>query len=274
MHTNKLPKISVITPSYNQGKYIERTIKSVIEQNYSNLEYIICDGGSKDETIDIIRKYQDHISWWCSEKDKGQTDAINKGMKKATGEIVCWINSDDILLPKSLNHIGHFFATHPNISYYNGVSIEIDADDKIIKTKNLYFTPFFFKHGCFNCAQQGMFWRREIFKKIGYLNEEFHACMDVEFQARICEAGYKMYFENTPIGAIRIYEETKTASGGSIWTVDEERMKNTYNGKYISNKKSIYFILFAFIKLVKGIYFKNIIYKVKNKGKLVYTVHK
>ena len=90
-------RITVVTPSYNQGQFIESTILSVIEQNYPNLEYFICDGGSNDQTVDIIKKYENKIDWWCSEKDKGQTDAINKGMRRATGDIVCWINSDDVL---------------------------------------------------------------------------------------------------------------------------------------------------------------------------------
>ena len=97
------PKITVVTPSYNQGQFIEATIQSVIGQQYPNLEYIVCDGGSTDETVEILKKYTDKITWWCSEKDKGQSDAINKGMRKATGDIVCWINSDDVLLPGTLH---------------------------------------------------------------------------------------------------------------------------------------------------------------------------
>lgn len=272
MNECQYPKISVITPSYNQGVFIERTIQSIINQKYPNLEYIIVDGGSKDGTLSVIKRYENKISKWISEPDRGQTDAINKGLKLATGEIVCWINSDDILLPDSLHHVGMFFMNHPHISYYNGVSIEIDDNDNILKTKNLLFTPFFFKRGCFNCAQQGMFWKRDIIDKIGYLNVDFQACMDVEYQARICEAGYDMFFENHPLGAIRIYATTKTASGGVIWKNDELRMKRLYGGRYISNKCSLYFILFACIKLLKGIYAKNILFYLFNHGKKVYDV--
>ena len=107
------PKITVVTPSYNQGQFIEATIKSVIGQQYPNLEYIVCDGGSTDETVEILKKYADKITWWCSEKDKGQSDAINKGMHRATGDIVCWINSDDVLLPGTLLTVAKFFHDHP-----------------------------------------------------------------------------------------------------------------------------------------------------------------
>src|SRR5687768_13083798 len=103
------PKISIITPSYNQGRFIEETILSVINQNYPNLEYIIIDGGSTDNTVEIIRKYEQHLAYWVSEKDGGQSEAINKGFKKATGDIVCWINSDDFFMPGALSKVADCF---------------------------------------------------------------------------------------------------------------------------------------------------------------------
>jgi len=111
-HGRTNPKISIITPSYNQGQYIEETILSVINQDYSNFEYIIIDGGSTDETINIINQYKDKIDFFISEKDKGQSDALNKGFKQATGEILCWINSDDQLSPGALNAVAMAFATN------------------------------------------------------------------------------------------------------------------------------------------------------------------
>jgi len=115
-----LPKISIITPSYNQGKYIEQTIQSVLNQNYPNLEYIIVDGGSTDNTIDIIKKYEQHITYWVSEPDKGQTDAINKGFLKCTGDIFNWINSDDYYEPGALLTLGNLFNDNPGMNVVCG----------------------------------------------------------------------------------------------------------------------------------------------------------
>lgn len=114
------PKISIITPSYNQGKYIEQTIQSVLDQNYPNLEYIIIDGGSTDETLEIIKKYEQHLSYWVSEPDKGQTDAINKGFEKCTGEIFNWINSDDYYELDAFEKIAALFTKHPTVNVICG----------------------------------------------------------------------------------------------------------------------------------------------------------
>lgn len=129
------PKISIITPSYNQGRYIEQTIQSVLNQNYPNLEYIIIDGGSTDETVGIIKKYERHIAYWVSEKDKGQTDAINKGFAKCTGEIFNWLNSDDYYEPDTLNRVSDGFKNNQNISVVCGKEWgfqDSDPNDRVL----------------------------------------------------------------------------------------------------------------------------------------------
>ena len=150
------PKITVVTPSYNQGQFIEATIQSVIGQQYPNLEYIVCDGGSTDETVEILKKYTDKITGWCSEKDQGQSDAINKGMRRATGDIVCWINSDDVLLPGTLHTVAKFYHDHPDTDFANGYTVEIDKEGKIINFTHIVMNHFFFRHGCYNISQRGM----------------------------------------------------------------------------------------------------------------------
>lgn len=261
------PKITVVTPSYNQGEFIERTILSIISQNYPNLEYFIIDGGSTDNTVEIIKKYQDKIDYWVSEKDRGQTDAINKGMRRATGDIVCWINSDDVLLPNALLTVREYVLKYPKVDFFNGITIEIDKDDNILKCTGIIINKWLFKHGAKNISQQGMFWKRRLFEEVGFLDESFHALMDLEFQIRIYELNKSIKLINKPLGAIRIYADTKTALGGKIWDDDKMKLFERYNGAYLNNHKSIYYCIFLLKKVLHGIYLKNYMFERKYKGK-------
>lgn len=266
------PKISVVTPSFNQGEFLERTILSIINQGYPNLEYIICDGGSTDCSVDIIKKYEDQLTWWCSEKDKGQTDAINKGMKKATGDICCWINSDDVLLPRALFIVGCYFLDHPEIEFLNGLTIEIDKEDRVMKFNHIVMNLFFFRHGCYNISQQGMFWKRSLFTKLGFLDDSFHAKMDVEWLIRNYEAKTNIRLLNRHIGAIRKYDETKTAQGGDIWIRDAREISKRYGGRYSPQRYSFIWYFFVLYKMIKGCYLKNWLLGLKNKGKYYWDV--
>lgn len=271
---NQYPKITVVTPSYNQGEFIERTIVSILGQNYPNLEYIICDGGSTDNTIDIIKKYEDKLTWWCSEKDKGQSDAINKGMKRATGEICCWINSDDALLPGALNYVGQYFRNHPQVDFLSGLTVEIDKEDKIIRFIYRLMNKYFFSHGCYNFSQQGMFWRRKLFDEIGYLNDTFHAKMDVEWMIRNYENNTKIKIISVNLGAIRIYNETKTAMGGYIWERDAAEIRKKYGGKYSPVRSGFIWYMYILCKFLKGCYLKNWLMSIKYKGKYYWEISK
>jgi glycosyltransferase involved in cell wall biosynthesis len=269
-------KISIITPSYNQSRFLERTILSIINQNYSNLEYIIIDGGSTDNSVEIIKKYENEITYWISEKDKGQSDAINKGMRKATGDIVCWINSDDILLPGALTKIAKLANNNPDCDIFMGRTIRIDDNDKItffnITPK---MTPFFYKRGVFFFAQQSWFWKRSIFDTVGYLNIERHACMDMDFFMRQLQAGFKIAFTPKHLGAMRIYTGTKTSldsgEGDNIWVKDRKIMKEFYQNFHYQNSKKIYRYLYGLMKVYNGMYLKQIFYNKVYKGTSIYT---
>ena len=128
----ELPKISVVTPNYNRGDFLEKTILSVLEQKYPNLEYILIDGGSTDESVSIIKKYQNQIHHWVSEKDDGMYYAINKGFSMATGDIMCWINSDDILWENALHYVAKLFKANKNLHWLQGYPTVIDKDGVII----------------------------------------------------------------------------------------------------------------------------------------------
>jgi len=174
-------KISIITPSYNQGEYIEKTIKSILDQGYPNLEYIIMDGGSNDETVEIIKKYEDKITFWQSEPDKGQTDAINKGFEKCTGDIVTWLCSDDYYEPNVLFEIEKAFKENPNINLVcgnrrtYGLGIKDTLYEGWVTKPTLEETMF---KG--NYDQPPSFWRKEVWDDIFPLTESLRVYMDCE----------------------------------------------------------------------------------------------
>jgi glycosyltransferase involved in cell wall biosynthesis len=185
------PKISVITPSYNQGKFIERTIRSVLDQDYPNLEYIVMDGGSRDETIVILKRYE-HCLKWVSEQDEGQADAINKGIRMSTGDIIAYLNSDDVYEPGALRRVGEYFAAHPEAMWLTGKCRIIDECDREIRNtitayKNLLLRRY--SYGMLlvtnPISQPATFWRREAVREFGLFDVNEHLVMDYEYWLRI-----------------------------------------------------------------------------------------
>jgi len=216
----KLPKITIITPSYNQGKFIRQTIESVLSQNYPNLEYIVMDGGSTDETVSILKEYEGKIKWF-SQKDKGQSDAINKGLKMATGEIVAWLNSDDFYLPGTLERVGNFFAKHTDAQWVTGDYKIVDEQGKEIQSyvrtyKNiLRALPFRSTLYIANYINQpSTFWRRKLHDEVGYINEQYHLCMDYDYWLRIYKH-YPLHTFGSPLSAFRIHT---TSKGKNLYT--------------------------------------------------------
>jgi len=206
------PKISVITPSYNQGAFIERTIKSVISQSYDNVEYIIIDGGSTDNTLDIIKKYSSQINFWVSEKDNGQYDAIKKGFSLAKGEILCWLNSDDIFLQDSLKNVSLSFQKNKNVDVVYGNLYYIDKNDEVIR--DMRNTPiikigYLYKAG-FGLSQPEVFWKRDLYEKVGGINENGQFAMDYDLFFRFIKYGANFMFISEHLSALRFYEQTKT----------------------------------------------------------------
>jgi len=152
------PKISVVTPSYNQAEFLERTILSVLNQNYPNLEYIIIDGGSTDGSVEIIKKYEKYLAYWVSEKDRGQAHALNKGFEKSTGDLIGWQNSDDIYLPGAFFKVAEAYKKKPNYDVYFGSVYFVDRDDKIIRgLRFLIFIPYHIKNNIVPfCLKRGI----------------------------------------------------------------------------------------------------------------------
>jgi glycosyltransferase involved in cell wall biosynthesis len=210
-------KISIITPSFNQAEFLERTISSVLAQTYGEIEYIIVDGGSTDGSKDILQGYssRDNIVI-ISEPDKGQSDAIAKGMKLATGEYVGWINSDDVLYPECVEKIVALIKDNrsPAIAYSKRINF-IDRYDKTIGLAEYCIDGFgYFSETDFSINQQGSFYRRDLLKEVGYVRQDLNFAMDLDLWLRLIKRGACVHFDGYPLAAFRRWEATKTSQGG------------------------------------------------------------
>lgn len=181
------PKISIVTPSYNQGQYLEATILSVINQDYPNLEYIIIDGGSSDNSIEIIEKYQDRLAYWVSEPDNGMYHAIQKGFDKSTGEIMAWINSDDVYFAKSFRTIAQIFSDYEDVRWITGQISMIDENGNSIGSDRmrLWSATSFIMGDCKYIMQEATFWRRSLWENAGsYISQNYSLAGDFELWSR------------------------------------------------------------------------------------------
>jgi glycosyltransferase involved in cell wall biosynthesis len=220
------PKVSIITPSFNQGQFIEETILSVLNQNYKNIEYILVDGGSNDKTMDVVEKYRDKIDVVIHEKDKGQTDAINKGFRLATGSLIGWINSDDILYPDCIEKIVALANQNKKGSiYYCSKLDRIDSEGKFLEQVNRKITnKNYLLHRDYSIIQQGSFYDTERVRDVNYLDEEIHYCMDLDLWLKLLDKGPIYSFNKKPLAASRMWEDTKTATGAYHFMNDIEKI--------------------------------------------------
>ena len=218
------PKLSVITPSFNQGEYLERTITSVLDQGYPNLEYVIVDGGSDDGSVEIIRRYEDRIDWWVSEPDEGQTDAINKGIRRTSGEIVAYINSDDYFLPGAFDRALEVFEEQPDAKYIAGAVLDLDDDGHLTEMGAWRPEPpsryerwprgrQWWVIAPFYLPQSSVFWRRELFDRHGLFARDLNYVFDGEFMCRLALGGEKLALIPGEALSVRgVHEEQKSAS--------------------------------------------------------------
>jgi glycosyltransferase involved in cell wall biosynthesis len=227
MPSKKNIKVSIIVPSLNQGHFIERTILSILDQKYPETEIIIIDGGSTDDTNEIIKKYEKFLSYWVSEEDRGQSHALNKGLKVCSGDLIGWLNSDDIYLPKVFQELSQVVADNPEYEIYYANRINVDTDDRVMK-KVTYarsapgFMAFFSKYRGLPFCSQAAFFRRNVFKDVGEFDENFDIVMDVDFFYRCILHRKKFHYTNSVWGAWREHSSAKT---GSSFEQDPKRLK-------------------------------------------------
>lgn len=206
-------KLSIITCSYNQGQYLEQTILSVLNQNYQNLEYIIIDGGSTDNSVEIIKKYDNKLAYWISQKDEGQSDAINKGFLKATGDIIAWINSDDLYLAHTFETIVKYFNVNKDIDcVYGDIYLSNSTATSLLLRKTI---PYDYKMAIYSecmIPQPTSFWRRRVFDKIGLLDLSLQYQMDYEYFLRMGKMNVRFNNIKIPLAIFRFHAECKTVS--------------------------------------------------------------
>jgi glycosyltransferase involved in cell wall biosynthesis len=212
------PRLSIVTPSYNQGQFLEATIRSVLLQGYPNLEYIVIDGGSGDESVEIIRKYEKFLSYWVSEKDKGQTDAINKGLKKSTGEILAWMNSDDIYAQGAFKKVAFNFSQDTEVVVVYSNRVLIDEEQRVFGCSPLKdFNP---PKTAYSVCSETAFWRRKAMDNIGLLDTSLYFCMDLDFFSRLFTQGTFKRLDDY-LGYFRCHSSSKTGTVGDTLGLQE-----------------------------------------------------
>lgn len=250
--TNML-KISIITPSYQQADFLERTILSVLNQNYPNLEYIIIDGGSTDGSVEIIKKYEKYLAYWVSEKDQGQADAINKGFAQATGEIMAYLNSDDIYLPGTLFSAVEIFKCDKRMDIVYGNEYVIGANDEIIGERRLTSgLPFSSRQGFlpegFLIWQPASFWKRKLYEQVGGMDIIFKHGMDTDLFARFDVANARFHYLRAFLAGFRLHNKSKSSTQKHIAAEEGRLIYLKYN-----SGKPVPFVYKALIRLIKNI---------------------
>jgi glycosyltransferase involved in cell wall biosynthesis len=266
-----LPKISIVTPSYNQALFLEETIQSVIGQNYPNLEYIIIDGGSTDGTVDIIKKYERYLTYWVSEKDKGQAHALNKGFARTTGEIMAYINADDKYCPWAFKTVANIFTDCPEVEWLTSLW-QLHWNSKGDPTPGMA-VPGYTKEAFYEgrtlgkslrfigwIQQESTFWRRSLWEKAGgFISEELHYAMDFELWARFFQYA-DLYGIAVPLGGFRKHNVQKTSKGLNDYYSEAEKVLKSYR---INKKESIFNKI---IKKLRLLFIKRSLTKVKLVG--------
>jgi glycosyltransferase involved in cell wall biosynthesis len=220
----QVPKISIVTPSFNQARFVESTLISVIEQDYPNLEYVVIDGGSSDGSVEIIEKYSEHLHYWVSEPDEGHGHALNKGFARTSGEIMAWINSDDKYLPWTFRTAAEIFSTFPEVNWICGLHSAWNDQGAMVKVQKRPKNVYDFLLGNFRSIQQeSVFWRRSLWEKSGgYINQDYRFMVDGELWTRFFLSD-QLFSVDCVLGGFRSYESNRSKLNFETCTVEMQR---------------------------------------------------
>ena len=233
---DQCPKISVIMPSLNQCGYLREALQSVVDQRYPALELIVMDGGSTDGSMEVIRSFEEHVAYWESREDRGQSHAINKGFAKATGEVLCWLNSDDVLLPGALNAVTYAFEANPGWHWLSAPSLRFG--ERLHRLDGISFLPRSRVEWLLRCplSQPSTFWKRSLFEQHGGLDESYHFALDYEYWTRFVFAGETVHLLKRPLSAFRLHDTSKTVSQSEKFRLEEVRLREKYGPKLTSSE--------------------------------------
>jgi glycosyltransferase involved in cell wall biosynthesis len=236
---NPVPTMTIVSPSFQQARFLGRTIRSVLDQRYPALQYVVQDGGSDDGSVEVIRRHEDVLARWASEPDDGLADAINRGFAGTSGEVMAWLNSDDVFLPGALAHVARFLARHPEVDAVYGNRILIDEagrktgvwvlpphDDDALRL--IDYVP-----------QETLFWRRSLWERCGGLDAELRFAVDWDLLLRFADAGARMVRLPRFLGAFRVHEGQKTTSEHDLFIEEGDRLRERVLGKPIRHAEAL-----------------------------------
>jgi glycosyltransferase involved in cell wall biosynthesis len=268
--TEKLPKLSVVVPSYNQGQFIERTLQSIVDQNYPDLELIVLDGGSTDGSVAIIERFRDHITHFETGPDGGQSAAIAKGFGLATGKYISWLNSDDTYAAGALLGVGRYLAANAHVEFVYGNMTMIDAFERQIAFRR---TPDFnlgvMKYAFLTVAQHSAFWSKALFDRTGGIDVDLRFCMDYDLFVRMASESAPHHIDVT-IGNFRIHGESKTATLETVRQQEDRLVQERYCRVKPSRPllfalvRRFYFGVLVWLTLKNGSFFPRVAARLRN----------
>lgn len=229
-----LPTISIVVPNFNNGATLGQTIQSLLDQQYPKLEIVVADGGSKDNSVEVIKQYEQHLKWWCSEKDRGQSHAINKGFAHCTGDVVNWLCSDDQLMPGALHIVGKHFAADPSLDVLLG-SCQVEWEDGSYKKLYVAERDRIELMPCTNAIQQpSCFYRRTLLDRTPPIDESYHYLMDVELWMHFKKKQVNWKCIDDVLSLYILCETNKTTAGGKKIRTEWQRLYNQYTDERVS----------------------------------------